>query len=374
MHSFWENRQWFSDIDFTIVGSGIVGIQCALHLKKKHPKSKIIILERGYLPAGASSKNAGFACFGSPSEILSDLKQSSADQVAALVEMRVLGLETLKTTCGTSAIDFESLGSHEVFTPLENNLYQECADRLPELNQLLHSIFGENIFVPSDDAISQFGFQQVSHLIKNIREGQIDTGKMIRKLLNLAKVNDIEILNGAEVTSLNETSNHVDVHLQSNFSFASKKVFVANNGFASTLLKDLDVKPARAQVLVTTEIPNLPFQGTFHMMEGYYYFRNIGKRVLFGGGRNLDIDGETTTELSTSGLIQKDLEKKLKEIILPDYDFEVDMRWAGIMGVGDRKLPIVKHISDRIICGVRMGGMGVAIGSLIGKNMAELNN
>ncbi len=67
--SYWEIKSWLSNIDYTIVGSGIVGLNCAIFLKEKYPKSKILILEKGIMPQGASSKNAGFACFGSTSRI-----------------------------------------------------------------------------------------------------------------------------------------------------------------------------------------------------------------------------------------------------------------------------------------------------------------
>ena len=61
--SFWEQQQWFSNIDYTIVGSGIVGLFCALNLRELYPKAKILVLERDSLPNGASTKKAGFACF-----------------------------------------------------------------------------------------------------------------------------------------------------------------------------------------------------------------------------------------------------------------------------------------------------------------------
>jgi len=60
-YSYWELKEWFSNVDFTIVGSGIVGLNCALELKKNYTKSNILILEKGLLPQGASTKNAGFA-------------------------------------------------------------------------------------------------------------------------------------------------------------------------------------------------------------------------------------------------------------------------------------------------------------------------
>ena len=73
MFSYWEYKNWITDIDFAIVGSGIVGLNCALALREKYPSASILVLEKGILPQGASTKNAGFACFGSLSELLDDL-------------------------------------------------------------------------------------------------------------------------------------------------------------------------------------------------------------------------------------------------------------------------------------------------------------
>ena len=42
------------------------------------------------------------------------------------------------------------------------------------------------------------------------------------------------------------------------------------------------------------------------------------------------------------------------------------------MGIGDKKKPILKQLSNNVSCGVRLGGMGVAIGSSVGKDLADL--
>jgi gamma-glutamylputrescine oxidase len=42
------------------------------------------------------------------------------------------------------------------------------------------------------------------------------------------------------------------------------------------------------------------------------------------------------------------------------------------MGVGKTKSPIIKALSNRTFCAVRMGGMGVAIGTLVGEEAADL--
>jgi len=150
-----------------------------------------------------------------------------------------------------------------------------------------------------------------------------------------------------------------------------KKLFIATNGFAKQL-KIPEVKPARAQVIITKPIENLNIKGTFHLDEGYYYFRNIDNRILLGGGRHLDFKTEETTEFGETQIIQNKLDDLLQTTILPHTKYEIDHRWSGIMGVGKQKKAIVKQLSNNIFCGVRLGGMGIAIGSTIGKQLANL--
>ena len=86
--SYWERTTHFDGIDFLIIGAGIVGFSAAIEVKKKYPGAKIVILERGYLPTGASSKNAGFACFGSVTELVDDLSKMGEDSVFETVGKR----------------------------------------------------------------------------------------------------------------------------------------------------------------------------------------------------------------------------------------------------------------------------------------------
>ena len=147
-------------------------------------------------------------------------------------------------------------------------------------------------------------------------------------------------------------------------------LIICSNGFAKELVNE-DVIPARGQVLITKEIPNLKINGTFHFDKGYYYFRNVGNRILLGGGRNINFTQETSNKLEINESIQSVLRSILSEQILPDTPHEIEMSWAGIMGVGQSKEPIIKRYSNRIAIGVRMGGMGVAIGALVGKKLSE---
>ncbi len=366
--SYWELKNWFTNVDYTIVGSGIVGLHAAIHLRERFPESKILVLEKGMLPQGASTKNAGFACFGSISEIIDDLKSHSEEEVIQLIQKRWQGLQLLRKRLGNTTIDFKPYGGYELFLQKDENSYNECLQKLPFINEILKPLFKADVFAKEVD---RFGFKGVQdYLIFNPFEAQIDTGNMMQELLRQAVSKNILILNQQIVTSYNDSYNDVEVAL-GDFSFKTKKLLFATNGFANQLI-NAAVKPARAQVLITKPIPNLDIKGTFHIDKGYYYFRNIDNRILLGGGRNLDFEGETTTEIKETEIIQNALEKLLKEVILPNQDFEIEHRWSGIMGLGSSKNPIVEQLSHNVFCGLRLGGMGVAIGSLIGTELADL--
>jgi glycine/D-amino acid oxidase-like deaminating enzyme len=366
--SYWEIKNWFTNVDYTIVGSGIVGLHTALRLRERFPDSKILVLEKGVLPEGASTKNAGFACFGSLSEIIDDLKSHTEEEVIQLVQKRWNGLQLLRKNLGDSVLDLKPYGGYELFLENDENTYAECLQKLPFINDMLRPLFRSDVF---EKNVDRFGFKSIKeYTIFNPFEAQIDTGNMMQALLKKANENGILILNNQNVTNFSDNLTSVNIEVN-DYTFLTKKLLFATNGFAGQLTQG-EVKPARAQVLITEPIPNLDIKGTFHLDKGYYYFRNINDRILFGGGRNLDFDGETTTSLQQTEIIQNKLEELLKTVILPQTEFKIAHRWSGIMGVGAHKSPIVKPLSENVYCGVRMGGMGVAIGSLIGQELADL--
>lgn len=366
--SYWELKNWFTNVDYTIVGSGIVGLHAALRLRERFPGAKILVLEKGMLPQGASTKNAGFACFGSLSEILEDLKTHSEEDVINLIEKRWKGLQLLRKSLGDSAIDFKPYGGYELFLKEDESGFNECISKLPFINEILKSLFKADVF---SKEVDRFGFENIEeYLIFNPFEAQIDTGNMMQELLKKAISENILILNQQTVTSYADLGNQVEVVLN-NFSFKSQKILFATNGFANSITKGA-VQPARAQVLITEPIKNLDIKGTFHLDRGYYYFRNVGDRILLGGGRNLDFEKENTTEFGQTKIVQNKLEDLLKNVILPNQDFQIAHRWSGIMGIGNSKNPVVTQLSENVFCGVRLGGMGVAIGSLIGTELADL--
>ncbi len=376
MLSYWE-RQSFVRYNHIVVGAGIVGLSTAIELKEKYPAQSVLVLERGLLPTGASSRNAGFACMGSLTEILDDSQYTNEDEIVKLYEWRKRGLELMRSRLGDAAIGYKNNGSYELIG--DNEL--PTLDKLDYVNNLLLPVTKQPAFRLVNEKIAAFGFAKdaVKALIENTCEGELHTGKMLRALTDYALMKGVEIKTGAEVCRFDEEEKKVVVHIADPVRDEMLLLYcdtlsICTNAFTKQLLPDVDVVPGRGQVLITEPIAGLKFKGVYHFDKGYYYFREIDGRVLLGGGRNLDFEGEATTTFALTDLIQQDLEAKLRSIILPDTDFTIAQRWAGIMAFGETKQPIVKAFSKRVYGAFRMGGMGVALGSDVGRSLVGLIN
>lgn len=369
--SFWEKQAVSEGIDFVVIGGGIVGIACAIEIRKQVPDAKIVLLERGYLSTGASTKNAGFACFGSVTEILDDLSRMNETAVWDTVALRYEGLQRLQERFDPKEIDLTISGSWDLIPETDTHLLPEYSGKLGYLNEQVARITGKDHCYRYDTSLSsQTGFHGINGGYFNRLEGEINTGKLLLASNRLLAQHNIICLYGITVNSLENSSSGVTI--QTNYGeLRCRKTAVTVNGFAQELLQDHRIQPARAQVIVTSEMDELHLPGTYHFQQGYYYFRSVGKRILLGGGRNLDMKGETTTSFEQTDQIIHSLTHLLSETIIPGKPFTIDYQWSGIMGIGDEKKPIIES-KGNIGIGVRMGGMGVAIGSTVGEQLARL--
>jgi glycine/D-amino acid oxidase-like deaminating enzyme len=368
--SFWEHDAML-DADYIVIGGGIIGLQTALELRDRCPQARIVVLERGLLPAGASSRNAGFACFGSLTELLDDCDTMGEAAMLAMVERRWRGLGLLRQRLGDAAIGYEGLGGFELLP----DSHLAALQRLDEINHKLRPLFGQDVFSVDAAGLRAGGFgPQIKALVKNPFEGQLHSGRLMRALAGLASARGIEIHTGAQVTALEESGHEVQVRLagQRDLVFRAARVAVCTNGITGELLADTGIVPARGQIIVTEPIPDLPWRGTYHLDQGFYYFRNVGQRVLIGGGRNLAFDTEATSEMALTATIQSALEQLLHDTVLPGRTVRIDHRWSGVMGFAAHKQPIVRLVSDHIALGFGCNGMGVALGADIARRTAEL--
>jgi gamma-glutamylputrescine oxidase len=362
--SFWEKDALLS-YDIIIVGGGIIGMSVAASLAERWPKKSILIFERGLVPAGASTRNAGFACFGSLTEVLSDIDTIGQDGARFLLENRWKGLQITRKRLRDQNIGFEELGGFEV---IDSDVVRALG-RVDEVNHLVGDFIPS--YIQTKVKLDGVRTDQGQKIVSMHGEGQLHSGKLMRALEAYCSEKGVRFRTGASVGLIEKVNDRFKVQLddaiRDRVTFSSSILIDCRNAFSNA-----DIEPGRGQVLLTEPISDLKFRGNLHIDEGFYYLRSVGSRILFGGGRNLDFEGEQVQEFGLHVPIQSALDNRISEILDLKTPPKIDMRWSGIMGFTKDKRPIVRLEHDGLLRAVGMGGMGIALAGRIGEMVKEL--
>lgn len=360
--SYWEKDSLLKPCDIIIIGAGIVGLMSALFYKQEHPAARVTVLERGFLPKGASTRNAGFSCVGSISEHIADMGIETEDNIKKRIKRRYEGLKLLRKTLGDKAIGYEACGGRELFTSQEK--FEKSACQIKKFNGWMMDLLNEED-VYRKDVLSGYP------VIHNRLEGALHPGRMMQELIYRTGKMGIEIKWNCNVENI---STDGIVSLSGGQQLEAEKVLIAANGFVKKLLPELEIQPARGYVFVTNEIRNMPWKGIFHYDRGYIYFRNINDRLLIGGARNLAVKEEAIDEFGTNQQIKGHLVDFVNEVLKLPESWHIEHEWSGIMGFTSTKTPIVKQLDKHRFIAAGLSGMGIAIGSEIGRKAAVLLN
>jgi glycine/D-amino acid oxidase-like deaminating enzyme len=288
--------------------------------------------------------------------------------------MRFKGLERITKHFSENEIDYSLCGGYELFDNTDAVISEQLLHNIEYVNSILKPVTkSKKTYRLIDHKIESFGFGNTSHIVKNNLEGYLHSGKLLQSLLSKIQGMGVTVLNHLKICNFELDGQLMQLTTNQELKLQSKKILLCTNAFTKQLVEDIDIKPARGQVILTSSISNLPWKGTFHSDEGFYYFRNLGDKVLLGGARNKAFEEETSTDISLTNVIQNELERYLKEVVLPwTNDYTIEYRWSGIMAMGSEKMPIVKELQPNVFCAVRMSGMGVALAPVVSQQIAEM--
>jgi len=366
--SWWEKCYW-DKVDIVVAGAGITGLQVADAIKRRNPGWRVIVLERDPLALGASSRNAGFACFGSLTEFLEDIDRGGEAAALELAEKRYRGLLRLREKMGDQAIGFQRSGSLEVFTVRDRET--EAIDRLETVNRLFEGITGESDTLRIEPT-QQLKMQVTPRGIRNTHEGVVQTDLLLKALRQRALEAGVELYGGMEITRVETASDGMEIQA-GRHAIRARQIVWCTNAWAGKFLPFDSHAPARGQVLVTRPVEGLALSGAYFFNAGYTYFRTLGgNRLLLGGFRDADPEGENNYSPETGGAVWAALEEFLRRVIFPGRPVEIDMAWAGTMSMGVHRAPRVERIdANQVIC-AGMSGMGVALAAQVAEDAAQI--
>ena len=199
MLSFWEKSS-LVEVDIAIVGGGLVGLSVAASLKEKFPSKSVTIFERSCLPYGASTRNAGFACFGSLTEMLSDIHQMGEENARELVFQRWMGLQITRKRLSDQAIGFLPAGGFELVDSNQN--YNEAVEKV---NFLVDDFIPDYISL-SNAHKSTLGIVATGDVYSMKDEGQVHTGELMKAMEKYVLQLGVMIRTGSEVIGVEGNS------------------------------------------------------------------------------------------------------------------------------------------------------------------------
>lgn len=354
-----------------VIGAGFTGLQAAIQLKRERGQLEVLVVDRAAIPRGASTRNAGFACFGAPTELLADIEAYGEETVSHTVQQRFRGIQQLADRYGRRSIDWYQHGGYEIID--ESTTQNRVRDALADLNRLLAPITGHGITWREIDAK---GWPEGTMVLHNPMEGQLHPGKLVQVLLKEAHDLGVGFLMGTEVRQVKENDAGVEITIAGYGSIEARATLVTVNAFARELLPEKLASlicPVRNQVLLSQpgKLPIAP--GCYHYQEGYVYFRNVGlDRLLIGGARHV---AQTSAEGTTFGNNPVPVEFLLTKLRqwFPYRQWELEdfpYRWSGIIAQGEGKAPLLEFARPRVLVAGRLAGMGVALSGELARRAA----
>ena len=264
--SVWEQSTYFAPKDLVIVGCGFVGLWTAYEAIQKNPKLNITILERGVIPSGASTRNAGFSCFGSVSELMYDVQLMGEAAMLETVKMRYDGLQRIQKVFKAKEIDYNQWGGYELFegkkhvkdkkgkAPKANKGASNETSALYDISKLendiayLNKILAPALKTPKKNGkylpiytnvskdIKKLGFQGIEALAFNQMEGQLNSAKLVLALQKAVQAKGVQILFSTEVKKFKPHKKGVTITTNLDAPLETKQFIICTNGFAKQLM------------------------------------------------------------------------------------------------------------------------------------------
>jgi glycine/D-amino acid oxidase-like deaminating enzyme len=335
--------------EFAIVGAGVTGCACALALAERG--RSVAVYDAGHVAGGASGRNGGFALRGAAPAYDEARERLGRDHAQALWQLSERALNRMGALAGDALRRSASLrlavdGAELESLRREHDALREdgfAVEWLAELSGVCAGRFAGAIRHPGD--------------------GSLHPARWVRRLARHAASAGARFYEEHPIANLD--------------ALRADHVVVATDGYTHGLVPELDaaIVPARGQVLATVQLQERLFDVPHYARHGYDYWQQLPDgRLVVGGWRETDLDGETTRVEDVTPAIQERIESFVRDLLgeLP----EITHRWAGIFGVTESKLPYVGPLArdERVWIAAGYSGhgnvLGLACGELVGRSLA----
>ena len=351
--------------DVVIIGGGLCGTSAAYHLAQAG--IDVALIEARTMSESASGRNAGFLLQGTAERYNRAVELMGRDRARRIHQWSIENHVRMAEVIAAEGIDcaYQKRGSLQLAgSAQEEQELVESAELLVEDG--FEATLLDATALP--EALQQAGFTMGVHLPA---DGELHPARFVRGVGRAAQRHGARIFEGSRVTVLDAGSTgEVRVETEGGEVKAAMAI-LATNARAGELIPYFSdkVDPVRGQMLATAPCDPM-FTCPIYANHGYDYWRqDEHNRVVLGGWRNLDPEGEVGHEETVRADIQAKMVEFLAEM---GVTAPVTHRWAGIMGFSRDGLPMVGPVpgSPAALAGVGFTGHGFGFAFLAGRALA----
>ncbi|MBX2886106.1 MAG: FAD-binding oxidoreductase, partial [Granulosicoccus sp.] len=352
--------------DVVIIGAGFTGLNAALELVLAG--TKVVVLEAGELGVGSSGRSGGQVNIGLNLPPSALIQKFGAAQGERLVEAVKAAPDHVFNLIERFSLLCDAVRQGWVQAAASPAIFKEQQSMANDYQQ-----FGVDMQILSPDELkTRTGSSSYAGgLFSNIA-GSIQPLSYTRSLARVAMENGAQIFTESGVNSLQKLSNGWSVKTASGVVNANQ-VLVCTNAYTQSTMNTLrkTVVPVRS-ILVATEPLSQGLQQ--QILPGKVTFVDKRRLILY---MRYDRDGRLCVgdhgpSRDHFKLSDFDLVKKRATAAFPQLkSVKWEYHWGGRVAMTKDALPFMHEIAPGMLAGMGYNGRGVAMGSLMGKLLAN---
>ncbi|TVR24588.1 MAG: FAD-binding oxidoreductase [Anaerolineaceae bacterium] len=357
--SHWQadGSQPVRDVDFLVVGAGLVG--CTAAYFAAQGGRDVVITDQADIALGASGRNAGFMITGLDTYYHRAIERYGHDVTR---QAWALSQETHRIWH-----DFAERGNVRLDRCGSLLLAESAAER-DELRTAIDAMHADNLpAIYHDSDPLRRGYLAA---IEQPDDCAVHPVALTRAIF---AASGAELIANNELYHIAQADDGAVLVYTRRFIFRAAHVLLCTNAYSPRIHPYFvgKVTPTRAQVFVTEPLAEPLLKPCGYSDYGYMYYRmTFDNRFLIGGGRHQHKSAEDdTTEDRINDAVQATLTEYCRryfpEIFDADGTPRISRRWAGIMGFTPDGLPLVGRLPDMPRVGFAVGftGHGLALGA-----------
>jgi len=357
------------DCSTIIIGGGIAGTSVAYHLSSTGRERDIVLLEKGTLASGSSSRSDSIV----ERQLLTEFD----------IMLRVRSFEILRVFFEDRGVDFRPIG----YVRLTGDGSEMAKFHESIRIQRRLGVTDSRVIYPDEirDLMPFLNVSDIEGALYGPSDGVTDGSQLTSAFAGEAASRGVQVLQETRVTAISREGDRYQVTAGS-ARMTAKNVVVASgawaDGVASMLGLRLPVKPVRRQIVQLTapvaNAENMPF---FIDMRTRLYAHGAGTpgTVLAGIHDDIAVDSETPADPDgfNPGVDGEFIERLADAIASRAPGLaggSVRGGWAGLYEVTPDSRPIVDELPDSpglFVC-AGFSGYGIQLAPIAGKLAAEL--